>query len=571
VRKYAADIVWLAVLVIVLAVAAKAKGQGQCGPNCQGGQCRPQQPAWQQGWQPGQPMTGQRPQQMPRPALPRTFQPAPQQQMAPQQSPLPQATPDPAVVRVTDFRADANFLATGTIIAPRLAGGVHVVTCNHLFRGGPCDVIVTTADGRNFRAQVIKQDDALDLALLWIADPGVEPIPLADSDPAPGEQVWGCGWGDGKYQSIPGQILPGNPKNPWIYCSGMQREGDSGAPLINAKRQLVCCVWGAKDGQRYGARCSAIRKLLERFLPPYQRQPPRPLIPVPESPTVPPGLAGLPSSDALAGQPAAPVVNSPVTPSPVVPAPTQPRPEADRQPGQMETPGPAVPFGNTINGPAGPTGPQDPEAKPSQPVVSDPFPAVLNRIQKVEALLGTVGPLAQGVPALGERIEKVSEAVPGLTTRLGKAEGLLGTLGSQVAQNGGGLADLAAKIGVSSPLLTGGLAALGVSCPVAGIGLWLASRLAKRALSRGKGQSTTVLSSAQFAGTEQTAPTIQTILLPGQQRTENIYVKVPTPDPLEEAKRAAERYIAASDAQAASFFMYRDQLARKTQLPPTQS
>jgi hypothetical protein len=183
-------------------------------------------------------------------------------------------------------------------------------------------------------------------------------------------------------------------------------------------------------------------------------------------------------------------------------------------------------------------------------------------------LQSQVNALKDALPSLSDRIdaaEKTASAAPGLE-RIREvahtvAVGVFTEKGPEIA---------AAVQPIAHGGLTAALTALGVSAPVAGIGAWLAARIAKRGIKRisdriqANGQS---VSSPSPAGGKSNA--IQPVLIPGQSKTDTVYVGVPTADPSEEAKRRAERNIAMSDPHAAAFFLYRDKLAQ-SQLSQTQ-
>lgn len=447
---------------------------------------------------------------------------------------------EPAVVRVFDERAAERFCATGTIVA-RQGGAAWILTANHTFRGGPCLVRIETLDGRSIRGDVVGVDDDHDLALVQIDDPKIEPLEIAAAAPATGDPVWSYGWGAGQAMAIPGRILDDNAANPWVYASGQVRDGDSGSPLLDGQRQIVCCVWGSANGMRYGCGPGPILRLLRKILPPYGR-PGRPMVLVPppaaRSPTTPTTPTTQPSTSA-----AAPSRPAPAQPS----APSQTSLPA---PGVSYTPPPATSSSSTIPTSTIPPASQTPtppaeaststSASPDRGLLSAGLAAASAAIATaVPGLLGGAmigGPLGLVAVWLARRaaLKVAAKAIPPAAAAVGHVAGQVGSIIH---------GDHTTASAASSP----------------------SSSVTDRA-------TTSVDSKASTASTATTTRSTTTVVerpvvIPAQVRTETVYVRVPEPDPKEEAKRSAERHIAMTDSRAAAFFLYRDQLAA-SQLSP---
>lgn len=451
---------------------------------------------------------------------------------APRQPPALTFAPrvEPAVVRVFDERVAERYCATGTIVA-RQGGSAWILTANHTFRGGPCLVRIETLDGRSIRGDVVGVDDDHDLALVQIDDPKIEPLEIAAAAPAVGEPVLSYGWGDGKAMVFHGQILKGNVANPWVYASGQVRDGDSGSPLLDGQRQIVCCVWGSANGMRYGCGPGPILRLLRKILPPYGR-PGRPMVLVPppaaRSPTTPTTPTTQPSTSAA--------------------APSRPAPAQPSAPPQASLPAPGVSY----------------TPPPTSSSTTTPT-----------STSSTIPPASQTTTA---------PAAASTSTSASPDRGLLSA----------GLAAASTAIATAVPGLLGGAL---IGGPLGLVAVWLARRAALKIAAKAippaaeavghvagqvAGQVGSIIhgdqATASVDSTAATATTATTtrstttvverpVILPAQVRTETVYVRVPEPDPKEEAKRSAERHIAMTDSRAAAFFLYRDQLAA-SQLSP---
>lgn len=155
-------------------------------------------------------------------------------------------------------------LGSGTLVGRNESLGL-VLTCAHLFEKcgtdfSPCNsstppqIIVTFPTAGQFAAQLVAIDRANDLAALSIRCPQVEPLPVAEGDPA--GLLTACGFGpNGVFRAMQGSIA-GSAKAaaatyPSIVMCGAVRPGDSGGAVLNTRGQLVGVVWGQRDCQTY--------------------------------------------------------------------------------------------------------------------------------------------------------------------------------------------------------------------------------------------------------------------------------------------------------------------------------
>jgi hypothetical protein len=237
--------------------------------------------------------------------------------------------------------------------------------------------------------------------------------------------------------------------------------------------------------------------------------------------------------------------------------------------------------------------------------------------QANDALIGA-DTLRKELTPVAQTTEATARELPGLKTGLRDARQALDSLPGvdKLRADARAIAiDVAAEKAPKAVdlFLPGLLAAIGVSSPIAAVGVWLAKRGVNRLVKRAAGRIAArqpqggpaappavvptsyvpvaptgpavptgrawTTSEVVQAGSQppfrpaQTMPSpdpsvvTQPVIVPGTSRTENVYVSVPVADPWEEAKRRTERLMAMGDAQAAAFFAHRDNLSR-SQLEP---
>lgn len=140
-----------------------------------------------------------------------------------------------------------------------------VLTAAHLFEGKVGPVTVEFTDGQLSGARILAIDRQLDVAALWIFAPkGIQPIPVADSEPSMGEQVEIWGFGPRKFRSFLAKIadpipLAGDVPDTLVAAQGVQDHqvtipGDSGGAMIRAGR-LVAVHWGYRGAENDPRRC----------------------------------------------------------------------------------------------------------------------------------------------------------------------------------------------------------------------------------------------------------------------------------------------------------------------------
>ncbi|MEX0714152.1 MAG: serine protease [Pirellulales bacterium] len=179
--------------------------------------------------------------------------------------------PHPAVVRVVVPERGGTSLGSGTLVDVHGDYGL-VVTNWHVVANAAAAPSVIFADGFRSAAVVVKTDRDWDLAALAIWRPGVEPVPVSDQPPRPGEWLTIAGYGGGPYRAAGGQctqyVSPGRRFPPeMVEVATAARQGDSGGPIFNQSGQLAGVLFGAGQGRTAGSYSGRVRGFLQSVLP----------------------------------------------------------------------------------------------------------------------------------------------------------------------------------------------------------------------------------------------------------------------------------------------------------------
>ncbi len=186
----------------------------------------------------------------------------------------------PAVVRVVATDRDGFSLGSGTLVAVSEHHGL-VVTNWHVVRDAAGPIAVVFPNGFRSQALVLKTDPVWDLAALAIWRPNVEPVPLSNTAPRPGEPLTIAGYGSGQYRTITGRctqyVAPGlNKPFEMVELSAPARQGDSGGPIFNSRGELAGVLFGTARGQTSGSYCGRVRAFLESVRDDFYRLAPHP-------------------------------------------------------------------------------------------------------------------------------------------------------------------------------------------------------------------------------------------------------------------------------------------------------
>jgi hypothetical protein len=176
-------------------------------------------------------------------------------------------------------------LVTGSGTLTAIDGnGALVLTSAHLFEDKVGPITVEFTDGQLSGARILAIDQQVDIAALWIFAPKrIRPVPLAQHDPAVGEQVEIWGYGPKRFRSFLAEVAIPQPEQEderrWLLAAqGVQDKqvtipGDSGGPMIR-EGALVGVHWGYTnsegDTRRYvrAVGCDKLRDWLGTQLSP---------------------------------------------------------------------------------------------------------------------------------------------------------------------------------------------------------------------------------------------------------------------------------------------------------------
>lgn len=181
----------------------------------------------------------------------------------------PPAAPPTAegIVRVFNQLEVEAVVGSGTLVHREGPVGI-VLSCAHLFSEGRGELYVLADEAPPQRALLLGVDERNDLACFAVAKPRGPTIPVARDLPQPDAPLASCGFGQqGAFGVNQGRflgytaLLTGEPQGV-LEMTGRARQGDSGGPILNARRHLVGVIIGT-DGQTVnGTHCRRIREFL---------------------------------------------------------------------------------------------------------------------------------------------------------------------------------------------------------------------------------------------------------------------------------------------------------------------
>jgi hypothetical protein len=181
--------------------------------------------------------------------------------------PVPQTVVAPIAV-VTNCTGNECLKGTGTLIAKGNGRGL-VLTTGHVFGIGH-GKLQAVLGGRPYAATLLGHDAQLDLAMLEIAEPPVEPLPIAEASPSIGARIQSFGFGPGPLSCNTGQVLgyvqePRGPAAAMFEITGSAWQGDSGGPMLNERYELCGVIRGGASGLVNGVSFPFARRFIERF------------------------------------------------------------------------------------------------------------------------------------------------------------------------------------------------------------------------------------------------------------------------------------------------------------------
>jgi serine protease Do len=168
-----------------------------------------------------------------------------------------------------------NSLGSGVIVTKE----GHIITNNHVVDQVD-EIEVVLSDGRTKKARLIGADKELDLAVLKVDEPGVQPLKLGDSDAMQaGDFVLAIGNPFGFDETVTDGIISskGRPNRvdgfgDFLQTNAAINPGNSGGPLINLRGEVVgintaiISRSGGSQGIGFAIPSNTVRMALESLL-----------------------------------------------------------------------------------------------------------------------------------------------------------------------------------------------------------------------------------------------------------------------------------------------------------------
>ncbi len=174
--------------------------------------------------------------------------------------------PHPAVARIRSLESNATSFGSGTLIYRQGKQGI-LITNYHVVKDAQDDILVTFPSGFRSSAKVVATDPRWDLAALLIWAPEIQPVVITDHPAKPGDTLTIAGYGSGRYQASSGicsqYVSPGiNQPREMVELRTVARQGDSGGPIFNQKKELAGVLFGAGWRTTAGSYSGRVKKFL---------------------------------------------------------------------------------------------------------------------------------------------------------------------------------------------------------------------------------------------------------------------------------------------------------------------
>jgi hypothetical protein len=175
-------------------------------------------------------------------------------------------TPHPAVARIVAPESSGASLGSGVLVDVNQTQGL-VLTNWHVIRDSRSAVLVQFPDGFQSAGTVVRWDEAWDLAAIVVWKPTATPIPIAAAPPQIGERLTIAGFGRGVYREESGEcteyLSPGTGyAKEFVELKATARQGDSGGPIFNERREIAGVLFGQNDGRTIGSCSKRVREFL---------------------------------------------------------------------------------------------------------------------------------------------------------------------------------------------------------------------------------------------------------------------------------------------------------------------
>ena len=175
-------------------------------------------------------------------------------------------TPHPAVARIVAPEHDGTSMGSGVLVDVNETQGL-VLTNWHVVRDSRAAVLVQFSDGFQSAGTVVRWDADWDLAAIVVWRPRAEPVVIASQPPVSGELLTIAGFGRGAYREETGPCTDylspgaGHPKE-FVELKATARQGDSGGPIFNDRRELAGLLFGQNEGRTIGSCSVRLRTFL---------------------------------------------------------------------------------------------------------------------------------------------------------------------------------------------------------------------------------------------------------------------------------------------------------------------
>jgi hypothetical protein len=246
--------------------------------------------------------------------------------------------PHPSVVRIVAPESSGTSLGSGVLVDVNRSQGL-VLTNWHVIRESRSAVLVQFPDGFQSAGTVVRWDDAWDLAAIVIWKPAATPVTIAGEPPRIGDRLTIGGFGRGVYREETGActeyLSPGaGYAKEFVELEATARQGDSGGPIFNDRRELAGVLFGQNEGRTIGSCSTRLRAFLASVGS--RGFTPTPIAEFSDMPAVARGLGNAAAPDRIAATPVSEVMTRsthvaaatpPLPPQPVVAAyPASPTP-----------------------------------------------------------------------------------------------------------------------------------------------------------------------------------------------------------------------------------------------------
>lgn len=171
-----------------------------------------------------------------------------------------------ASLRIRNISCQGIAVGSGFAVAPRV-----IVTNRHVVEGATA-LQIQTYDGRDRKVDTAGAATFADLAIVRLGDDLPATLPLAASNPKPGDAITVVGYpGGGELKTSRGKVLRygadivGQSDEPMIINDAPIEHGSSGSPLVDSAGQVVGVAYAGKpEGPYWAVPVELLRQIIEK-------------------------------------------------------------------------------------------------------------------------------------------------------------------------------------------------------------------------------------------------------------------------------------------------------------------